>query len=289
MVDKVAVVAVLLCCSSLVAFCYAKDEEPCPLPPKHYAELGCQPIKDEGHRCPNRYECPKLTDRDGKKCYFNGNVYELGKGLSKSDQELVSCSPACRCDDKTSPASFVCASIDCPEFFNRQENCIYQYEKGSCCSSGAPVCGDKIEKLAECYLGGELYREGQRMYPEEDSCYSCLCQKGFDNSTIVGNPHCQEINCGIELRGAHRVARGCIPVYFGNDRCCPISWRCPEDKDTVIIEGRRGADAVIDPKMQCKFGKLTMAVGDSISSEDKCVSCKCTVPPMPHCIQTRDC
>ncbi|XP_039453080.1 kielin/chordin-like protein [Culex pipiens pallens] len=289
MMEKVVVVAVLLCCS-LVALCNAETEEPCPAPPKHYTELGCKPIKDEGHRCPNRYECPELTDRDGQKCYFNGNIYEPGTGLSKTDQELVSCSPACRCNNKTSPASFTCASIDCPEFFGPKEDCIYQYEKGQCCSSGAPVCGeDKIEQLAECYFEGELYREGQKMYPTEESCYSCHCQKGFDNSTVVGNPHCQEVNCGIELRSSERLARGCIPVYFGNDRCCPISWRCPEDKDTVIVEGRRGAEEVTDPKMQCKFGKLTMGVGDSISSEDKCVSCKCTVPPMPHCIQSREC
>lgn len=285
MLRKVVVAEILLC--SIITYCNAECKDACPAPPKHYSELGCKPVKDEGRCCPNRYECPVLTDRDGQKCYFNGNIYEPGNSLSKTDQELVSCSPGCRCDNRTTPAGFTCAFIDCPEFFNPDSDCINQYEARGCCASGQ-VCGAAIEKLSECYLEGERYLEGQKMYPSEKSCHFCHCQKGFDNSTIVGNPNCYEINCGIELRNTGRVMEGCIPIYFGNDRCCPISWRCPDDKDTVIVEGRLDEDEV-DPKMKCSFGKLTMNVGDSISSDDKCVSCKCTVPPMPHCIQSSNC
>lgn len=284
---KVIVVGLLLCAVA-VAVCSAACDEPCPAPPKHYSELGCKPIKDEGRCCPNRYECPTLTDRDGKKCHFNGNIYEPGTSLSKADQELVSCSPGCRCIDNTSPASFVCAHIDCPEFFRHDENCVLQYKLSDCCSS-SEVCGDEVEKLSECYLDGTKYLEGQKMYPNDESCYVCQCQKNFDNSTIVGNPNCNEINCGIELRNIGRIMDGCIPVYFGNERCCPISWRCPDDKDTVIVEGRQDSDKNVDPSMKCKFGNLTLNAGDSISSTDKCISCKCTIPPMPHCIQARDC
>lgn len=61
------------------------------------------------------------------------------------------------------------------------------------------------------------------------------------------------------------------------------------DNDTVIVEGRLDVDEPVDPKMQCTFGELKLNFGDSLSSDDKCVSCKCTVPPMPHCIQSRDC
>lgn len=286
MMLKVIPVVVLLC--SAVAFCNAQDAEPCTPPPKHYSELGCKPIIDEGRKCPNRYECPVLTDRDGQKCYFNGHIYDVDTSLSKDDQALVSCSPACRCNNYTSPASFICAHIDCGEFFGQDESCIYQYTPSDCCSSNK-VCGKEVEKLAECYLEGERYMEGQKMYPKEESCYSCHCQKGFENSTIVGNPNCKEINCGIEVHYAGRLMDGCIPIYFGTDRCCPISWRCPEDNDSVIVEGRLDADEEVDPSMQCTFGKLKLNLGDSISSDDKCISCKCTVPPMAHCIQSRDC
>ncbi|XP_062559163.1 uncharacterized protein LOC134223958 isoform X1 [Armigeres subalbatus] len=286
MLLKVVLAAILLC--SPLVLCKAQETEPCPSAPKHYSELGCKPIQDEGHKCPNRYECPVLTDRDGEKCYFNGNVYNVDSSLSKADQDLISCSPACRCANFTTPASFVCAEIDCPEFFGRDDSCVYQYTPFGCCASNK-VCEKEVEKLDVCYLDGERYMEGQKMYPKDESCYSCHCQKGFDNSTVVGNPNCHEFTCGIEVHNSANLLEGCIPIYFGNDRCCPISWRCPDDKDTVIVEGRLDVDEPTDPKMQCTFGKLKLNFGDSISSDDKCVSCKCTVPPMPHCIQSRDC
>ncbi|XP_055598867.1 kielin/chordin-like protein [Uranotaenia lowii] len=285
---NVSIGAVVLMLSAVVLCNAAECTEKCSPPPKHYSELGCKPIKDEGHCCPNRYECPKLTDRDGQKCYFNGNIYERGTELSKTDQELVSCSPGCRCDNHTTPATFTCAHIDCPEFFNPEFDCVLQYEPHGCCSSNR-VCGAAMEKLAECYIDGTRYQEGQLMYPKDDSCYKCHCQKGFDNSTIVGNPNCYEINCGIELRNSDSVMEGCIPIYFGTDRCCPISWRCPEDKDTVIVEGRQDSVEVQDSNLKCTFGNLTMSIGDAVSSDDKCISCKCTVPPMPHCIMDKDC
>lgn len=280
--EKVTIAAILLLSLQHIV----ATKPPCPVPPKHYSELDCTPIKDAGYQCPNRYDCSSLRIRDSQKCHFNGNIYEPRSSLSECDQELVPCMPACICTNFSSPASFTCAINECPEFFRKQENCIYQYTKGRCCATGPPVCGDKIEQLSKCYFEGKMYREGETMYPAEKTCYKCFCQQGFDNGTIVGNPHCQEINCGIELRSVERLANGCIPVYFGNHRCCPIEWRCPEDKDNVTEEGRRGQ---IDSNMQCKFGKLTLSVGDSISSEDNCVSCKCTVPPMAHCIRSRIC
>lgn len=276
---------------SVAALCHGACDEPCPVPPKHYAELGCKPIVNEGQCCPKRYECPELTDRDGNKCYFNGNIYEAGAKLAPADQEVHSCSPACFCANFTEPASFRCASIDCPEFFGRpMDDCVNQYTVHGCCAE-ATVCGkEKLEKLALCYLDGKQYYEGQRMYPKEESCKFCHCKPGFDNSTIDGNPNCYESKCGLELHAGDRIAMGCIPIYFGNHRCCPISWKCPSDGDAVIVEGRTETDEQpLDPTMQCKFGKLTLNKGDGVTSDDKCVDCKCTVPPLAHCIQREDC
>ncbi|XP_055527873.1 uncharacterized protein LOC129720418 [Wyeomyia smithii] len=222
--NKVVPVAAMLLCS-IVTFCLSakigilattasNSETSCAALPKHYLELGCKPIKDEGHSCPN---------------------------------SVLSC------------------------------------------VAGVTRCRAKINKLSECYLEGKKYLEGQKMYPKEDSCYICHCQKGFDNSTFTNNPKCYVKYCGIELHSSDKLADGCIPVYFGTDRCCPISWRCPDDEDIVIVEGRKNTPETGNPLMQCTFGSLTMNIGDSISSDDKCVACKCTVPPMPHCIQTRDC
>lgn len=77
-------------------------------------------------------------------------------------------------------------------------------------------------------LDGREYYEGEKMYPEEESCYSCRCAKDFDNSTIVGNAHCEEVDCGIQLRYMSNLQKECVPVYYGSNRCCPISWRCRE-------------------------------------------------------------
>lgn len=101
-----------------------------------------------------------------------------------------------------------------------------QYTAKGCCAERT-VCGEDVKRLERCYLEGEMYYEGQRMYPKNETCRSCFCRAGFDNSTaIADNPNCQEANCGIELHGGDRLAMGCIPIYFGNDRCCPISWKC---------------------------------------------------------------
>lgn len=275
---------------ALAAFCHGACEEPCPAPPKHYAELGCKPILDEGQCCPKRYECPELTDRDGNKCYFNGKIYPAGGKLAPVDQEMNSCSPACFCSNFTTPATFQCASIDCAEFLDAgSEDCIHQYSLHGCCAENT-VCGkEKLAKLAQCYLDDKMYYEGQRMYPADEPCRTCQCKPGFDNSTIVDNPNCYEIQCGLELHAGDRLAMGCIPIYFGNHRCCPISWKCPSDNDEVIVEGRTEQTEVQEPNMQCKFGKLTLNKGDGITSDNKCVDCKCTVPPLAHCIQRADC
>uniref|UniRef100_A0A182TA32 VWFC domain-containing protein n=1 Tax=Anopheles maculatus TaxID=74869 RepID=A0A182TA32_9DIPT len=190
----------------------------------------------------------------------------------------------------TTPATFQCASIDCAEFLDAgSEDCIHQYSLHGCCAENT-VCGkEKLAKLAQCYLDDKMYYEGQRMYPADEPCRTCQCKPGFDNSTIVDNPNCYEIQCGLELHAGDRLAMGCIPIYFGNHRCCPISWKCPSDSDEVIVEGRTEQTEVQEPNMQCKFGKLTLNKGDGITSDNKCVDCKCTVPPLAHCIQRADC
>lgn len=83
----------------------------------------------------------------------------------------------------------------------------------------------EIESLAQCKFEGEIYLEGEKFYPEKEKCFSCICREGFDGSSIRGNPHCREIDCGIELRYFKELRNGCIPVYY-EDRCCPTDWKC---------------------------------------------------------------
>lgn len=123
-------------------------------------------------------------------------------------------------------AKLVCATMDCAEFFApRDPTCILTYSEDSCCSTGR-VCGEEKAKATQCYFEGESYIAGQRMYPAKELCYTCLCTSGFDNSTIYGNPNCKQVNCGFDMRYSEKLKSGCIPVYLGNNKCCPIDWRC---------------------------------------------------------------
>ncbi|XP_052567376.1 uncharacterized protein LOC120426405 [Culex pipiens pallens] len=272
---------------TLILLCQACDDGPCQTPTKHYTEIGCKPIHEEGGSCPTRYECPSFADRDHRKCYFNGNIYEPESSLSKFDERLSPCYAGCICINHNNLSFFICAAISCPEVMTRGADCIFQYSPFECCPT-EKVCGDQTKKLSECYLEGTRYLEGEMMYPREESCYKCSCQRGFDNSTIRGNPNCYELNCGIELFNLEPLLiDGCSPVFFGTRGCCPISWRCPNDKDTVIREDQPVDANGINPKLQCKFGNLTLNVGDYVSSDQTCVSCKCSIPPMVHCVQNK--
>lgn len=65
------------------------------------------------------------------------------------------------------------------------------------------------------------------MNPKKDSCYQCICARGFDTSIPVHkNQHCKKYDCGHELHHLNDIRNGCVPVFFGNDRCCPIEYRC---------------------------------------------------------------
>lgn len=173
-----------------------------------------------------RYECPDFTTLDSKKCHFKNEVFEEGSELASAiTYPLCSASCYCREASEYGPASFNCAQIECPELFHYEPDCIYPVEKGHCCTK-KKVCGDDRNALEKCNLDGTDYYEGQKMYPEKESCYSCTCVKDFDNSTIIGNPHCDEVDCGIQLRHMSKLQKECVPVYYGNERCCPISWRC---------------------------------------------------------------
>lgn len=78
-------------------------------------------------------------------------------------------------------------------------------------------------------MDGLTYKQGEIIYPWNDQCYSCICDEKFSNSTAIAkNIHnCKENkNCNIELHSMNKFQRGCAPVYYGTNPCCPTSWRC---------------------------------------------------------------
>ncbi|CRK99916.1 CLUMA_CG013219, isoform A [Clunio marinus] len=265
----------------------------CPPAPKHYEEFGCTPIVESGKCCPARFDCSSLENRDKTKCHYNNETYELNQEVK--DQSIQSsCTIGCVCRQfpEDSPPHFECGHIDCPEFFvNDDEHsgkeCIEQYENDSCCASKT-VCGADLLKLDKCVFQGQTYYEGQSI-DAEGSCYSCHCGKGFEDKPVEENKHCKKINCNIEIHYSGRFARGCVPIYWKTDSCCPIDWRCPDDKKTKVIADSSRTQKEGDADLQCTFGGLKMNLGDFLSPErddDQCTICTCKVPPFPHCIKT---
>lgn len=98
---------------------------------------------------------------------------------------------------------------------------------------------DKIAELSQtrCFLENKEYVKGQKMFSERQGCHACICDDGFNNLTIVNNPHCQPVKCNIEIHYADRLMAGCIPIYYGKVNCCPIGWRCRELRLIIIILG----------------------------------------------------
>lgn len=41
--------------------------------------------------------------------------------------------------------------------------------------------------------------------------------------------------------------------------------------------------------VQCKYGEFTLNVGQEVKTGDKCVKCKCDVPPMVTCAKVANC
>ncbi|CAO1429760.1 unnamed protein product [Diamesa hyperborea] len=275
---------ILLVCGVVACNGANCDSQKCKTIPKHYEELGCYAVKKAGECCASRYECPNITDRDGNKCHYKNQTFNPRETLDHSKLKGI-CSGQCYCREKQDDniAEFECAHIDCPEFFGTdpsEKDCIRQYNNNDCCSSKS-ICGDAVDKLATCEFEGKTYREGQKMYPKH-SCYSCYCAKGFQDKPVQNNRHCFKIDCGITLRNTGRLHEGCIPVYYGDDNCCPIGWRCPGDKHNVPNNNARSGDT----GTKCKFGKWLLNKGEKLEGTERCEDCTCTTPPMLHCIKT---
>lgn len=262
------------------------DRSKCPEIPKHYEEMGCVGVKKAGDCCVTSFKCLDMKSRDTNKCYYKDEVYEIRENL-KPSQLAGTCNGNCICSEPRDgrPAEFVCANIDCPDFFHGNDpsrKCIKQYDHEHCCAIKT-LCGNDTEVLAKCEFENATYREGQKMYPK-DLCYSCLCTKDYNSSIPVKeNPNCNKIDCGITLRNTGRLSEGCIPVYYKKETCCPIGWRCPGEKHQKSNENftRRS-----ETEATCKFGKMEFNIGDKLHVEDgNCHVCMCSVPPMLHCIE----
>lgn len=257
----------------------------CNVPTKHYSTMKCTPINKKGSDCPERFDCPSISNHDNSKCYFNGNTYSLSEQIPN---EKVSpfCSALCYCRSGSPFAQFRCTHIDCAEFFQRfdHDNCVRTYKPNGCCSSGK-VCGEEKKKVAKCTFNGDEYLAGQRMYMDSKKCRTCICHEGFNVANIDSDPNCYESTCGFELFYAKQAYGGAAPVYY-EDRCCPWEWRMPKDSDKLI----KGSSKNTDKQLQCQYGKLAMNVGDRLETEVTDMytyECSCQIPPLAQCVMSK--
>ncbi|XP_062554075.1 uncharacterized protein LOC134219372 [Armigeres subalbatus] len=276
----------MLKCICLGLLLLVIDTFGCDIPTRHYKTMKCVPVGSNASGCPSRYECPSLTNHDNSKCYFNGKSYALNEQVPN---ELVNpyCSVLCYCQSGSPFAKFVCTHIDCPEFFNGidRQNCIATYKPDRCCSTGS-VCGDDRKKLARCINQNKVSLAGERMYPSSNKCLKCICHAGYNETNAANDPNCYETVCGFELFYATQVYNGAAPVYY-DDHCCPWEWRMPKDSDRLVT----GKQKTKDSALTCKYGKLTMNVGDSLVPEvtdQYTYKCSCQIPPLAQCTMEKN-
>ncbi|KAG8266399.1 hypothetical protein J6590_073569 [Homalodisca vitripennis] len=131
------------------------------------------------------------------------------------------------------PVAFSCVGVECPSEFEPppEPGCYNVHEHGQCCSVKEICDSNSKEGEAEgktpkemCEYNNKVYQVGEQFYPEESSCLECICGPGFVG--LLQEPFCRKINCSLELNYAERIMDGCVPVYFGNNDCCPHGWRC---------------------------------------------------------------
>lgn len=89
----------------------------------------------------------------------------------------------------------------------------------------------EMEKLQaiKCHVDGKDYIGGQKIYPENTEA-SCICNDGFNNRTFENNPHCEPLDCNIEVYSINRLRDGCVPIYYKKVTGCPIDWVCRKSK-----------------------------------------------------------
>lgn len=165
----------------------------------------------------------------------------------------------------------------------------------------------EIAKLPMCFSGDSAYYLGQTFNPTSHPCHECICTEDYDNVTAIEeNANCIRLDCGIELEISSHIREGCVPIYFGEKDCCPISYKCRKwivifIKTEMNINGHScrltatDEDEIMENESEpimndpndsaCSFGKLWLQVGQQLDMDAKTLECKCIIPPMITCKQ----
>jgi len=239
---------------------------------KHYYAKGCKPIEGEiicNKPCPKYFDCPKKqikTSHTG--CDYKGRFYEINQEVPVDDP----CRQACICVNSNdlvnnSKPAIVCAEVECfGDLSIAPNNCYNFYEFGKCCSTRRECpTPEELEDLDKCSYDGKVYKSGQRIYPKEDPCLECICNKDWNQNSPLNSTACRKLNCEFELNAMSK--EGCIPIYH-KETCCPINYHCPTPK-----------------QWKCLFDGQHYRIGEKLDIGDNQIECKCQMPPDFTCIQ----
>ncbi|KAF2904741.1 hypothetical protein ILUMI_01435 [Ignelater luminosus] len=152
------------------------------------------------------------------------------QGESISDDEH--CKVGCTYRKKHSGnMGFTCAILDCPELLGLSSTpgCHFKYNLDKCCNVGE--VWEPFDIL--CKVDGETYHEGQYFSPPNTKCTKCVCKSGFEGK--YETPFCKKEYCIEEVDHQKEIKNFCAPSYISKDDCCPFSWICPEDSDTIVV------------------------------------------------------
>ncbi|XP_033188501.2 von Willebrand factor C and EGF domain-containing protein-like [Bombus vancouverensis nearcticus] len=270
------------------------DKTKCPGPLRYYEAIGCTPVyANSGDCCAESYNCSHLDNLSRDKCYANGNEYSLGEKLKPEDANP--CDIGCTCRSYRDVADFICAAVDCA-FITPKENCFLKHDRDKCCPDTTPTCYSKEDEIATCVVDGVTYHEGQHFSSISDPDLSCICMPGYTGEDV--EPFCKKPNrdyCSPLFRNAESIHEKCAPMFYADQnpqKDCSYAFRCQDTGDTVIHNHAKSADVSDEEHKICRFGNMTMHLGDELSQgtsySSNCVKCVCEVPPIPTCRRLAD-
>lgn len=214
------IVSLLVACS----LDYAVAEESKCITPTHYKEIGCTPIKTANESCPSSYNCDHLKDLADDKCHFRGKQLDD----HQSPEALPPCVPYAFCTN----GYFQPGHVDCGHTFRHAEEVCEDVKEGCCRHT---VCGEELKKLHVCHADGNAHFQGEKWNPKEDKCMECVCDDKWSNATEVHkNANCKPYECFDDFWRIKEYKRGCAPMYYGSDRCCPSQTKCRKLKVSPI-------------------------------------------------------
>ncbi|XP_023233209.1 kielin/chordin-like protein [Centruroides sculpturatus] len=241
----------------------------------HYEVKGCYPIYDRNNSaCPSRFECLNNQTDNTEMCVYKGQYYSVGSSINTGNN-----CQKCQCvRNSESKAYIACAGVECPHNFRRppiSKGCRLVYEENHCCPTKTEC---DLEKLPKCELNNKTYYLGEHIYPEEDPCLICLCDKDWKG---LKSKSCRKIDCIFE-RKFDLLKRGCIPVYH-EKTCCPIEYYCPETQESAP---KNESEIEEKSENECFFDGKRYKIGEKLNykQELNCTTCTCCTPPDFTCI-----